>query len=229
MRNCNYYNINSLVINSSFDIWSLGVILYQLCHPRVLPLFLQIDKNDNLSDDNLVTLLNWSDEVKLKKLSAIENETAKDLLSLLLSKNPSKRPTITTIISHPFLLGKSGNTLNNDNNKKTSTTFYKNDNNSLANGYKSKTSVEKILEVFRKENEIIINEKDKEILELKNKIEIFKNKETELKSENNKIKITSIKLMNDNKVLKNIEYDLKKEIENLKKELAESLTLKNSE
>eukprot|EP01037_Dinobryon_pediforme_P047065 gene47065-60862_t len=42
--------VGLLLADSSFDIWSLGCILYQLCHPDVLPLFQEAGQDDNISE-----------------------------------------------------------------------------------------------------------------------------------------------------------------------------------
>ena len=64
-----------LTAHPSFDVWSLGCILYQMCTADVKPLF-QGGQDDNLTDDqtepdNLYALHEWSPEVKLKKLSRV--------------------------------------------------------------------------------------------------------------------------------------------------------------
>ena len=113
-----------LLAHPSFDIWSLGCVLYQMCHPGVIPLF-QGDRDDNLSHDlsrpdNLFALANWTDELKSKKLSEIRRsgadsdtdtnrvlyDRARNLLSRMLSKSPATRPSIPAILDHPFVSGK---------------------------------------------------------------------------------------------------------------------------
>lgn len=60
-----------LKAHPSFDIWSLGCILYQLCNEDVAPLF-QANRDDNVSTgdkdgDSLRALAEWSDATKKKK------------------------------------------------------------------------------------------------------------------------------------------------------------------
>lgn len=70
----NNYKNDCLLAHPSFDVWSLGCILYQLCNVEVLPLFTQVSQDDNLtnditrSDDNLQTLHDWTNEIKTKKI-----------------------------------------------------------------------------------------------------------------------------------------------------------------
>lgn len=97
-----------LVAHSSFDVWSLGCILYQLCTPDVRPLF-QGGQDDNLTDNvldhdnNLFSLAEWSDELKAHKLARAFHPLARNLLSQMLHRDPQKRPTIERVLSHTFL------------------------------------------------------------------------------------------------------------------------------
>jgi ankyrin repeat protein/serine/threonine protein kinase len=104
------YQYSPLIADPSFDVWSLGCVLYQLCSKDALPLF-AVGQDDNLSDDssvddNLLLLHEWSDHVKQKKLNFIVDPLAKNLLSLMLMKSPEKRPSLQRILSHPFISGK---------------------------------------------------------------------------------------------------------------------------
>jgi serine/threonine protein kinase len=79
-----------LMAHPSFDIWSLGCILYQLCNAEVRPLF-SAGQDDNLSDDpleedSLWTLAEWTDAVKDKKLARVPDPTARNLISQMLLK-----------------------------------------------------------------------------------------------------------------------------------------------
>ena len=47
--------------------------------------------SDKTRPDNLFVLADWPDEVKDRKLSIIEDPVARNLLSLMLVKDPSKR------------------------------------------------------------------------------------------------------------------------------------------
>lgn len=112
---------DNLTAKPSFDIWSLGCILYQLLHPRILPLF-QGGVNDRLTDDiseedNLVLLYEWTLDTKRRKLSAIRGNNvmnskypkdcawAYDLLTLMLMKDPDERIKMIDLLKHPFITG----------------------------------------------------------------------------------------------------------------------------
>jgi serine/threonine protein kinase/ankyrin repeat protein len=99
-----------LLAHPSYDIWSLGCILYQLCHPDVKPLF-SATRDDNLSpnpedDDSLRTLYDWTDSTKNTKMIQIKNKFARNLIMQMLSKDPSKRPSLQSIRNHPFMSNK---------------------------------------------------------------------------------------------------------------------------
>ena len=101
-----------LLAHPSFDVFSLGCILYQLCNKDVLPLF-QGNQDDNLrvedtgTDNDLWSLYEWSMDLKTRKLSVIDDPIARNLLSQMLHKDPHLRPTIARILAHPFLSSKS--------------------------------------------------------------------------------------------------------------------------
>lgn len=79
---CSEYEL--LSSHESFDVWSLGSILYQMCNSDVKPLF-QGGQDDNLSadiaeDDSLYRLERWDAGTKAKKLQRIPDPLAKNLL-----------------------------------------------------------------------------------------------------------------------------------------------------
>jgi serine/threonine protein kinase len=92
-----------LKAHKSFDIWSLGVVLYHLCTNETL---FHCDGQDNIDQDSLRTLYHWKPEAKAKKLSKVHNALARNLISKLLNKLPEMRPDIPQILAHPFLSGK---------------------------------------------------------------------------------------------------------------------------
>jgi serine/threonine protein kinase len=99
-----------LIAHPSFDIWSLGCVLYQLCSKDTVPLF-SVGQDDNLSDDvkredNLFILADWSKEEKEKRLQFITDPLARNLLSVMLQKDPTKRLPFSRVLTHPFISGK---------------------------------------------------------------------------------------------------------------------------
>lgn len=96
-----------LIAHPSFDVWSLGCIFYQFCSG--ISLFKEV-QDDNLSSDmedpdSMLVLAAWSDEVKTRKLSKIADPQARNFVSQMLMKDPTKRPTVERLLDHPFLTG----------------------------------------------------------------------------------------------------------------------------
>ena len=103
-------NYDLLTAHPSFDVWSLGCILYQMCTPDVKPLF-QGGQDDNLVGvrkgvDNLFALAEWSNELKADKLADVPDKLARNLLSQMLHKDPLQRPSLSRVLAHSFLSGK---------------------------------------------------------------------------------------------------------------------------
>eukprot|EP01043_Picozoa_sp_COSAG02_P022755 COSAG02_NODE_1192_length_13974_cov_16.770378_2_plen_861_part_00 len=100
----------------SFDVWSFGVILFELCSGQTL--FTQDIANDELIDDcdkaRLCAWLTISDDKLAPVLSssAVEWDNvdpqqtvsdAKNLIRWCLNGDPTARPTVTEVLSHRFL------------------------------------------------------------------------------------------------------------------------------
>ena len=68
-------------------------------------LFIANDEG-NLDEDQLRILFDWKDEFKRKHLQKIKDPHARNLVSRLLMKDPSKRPDASHALAHPFLSGK---------------------------------------------------------------------------------------------------------------------------
>jgi Protein kinase domain/TIR domain len=94
--------------NPAQDIWALGVVFYHIaCN---VPLFL-CDGDGNIGETDLRQLAEWSDHMKNEKLSRIKNPLARNLISIMLSKDPSKRPSIDKVLNHSFLAVKKANSV----------------------------------------------------------------------------------------------------------------------
>lgn len=92
-------------LTSKSDIWSVGCILYTLCTGSTL--FQCSSTRDEVSDEeNLLALYLWDNEIKARKLSKVKDIYAMNLISLMLNKDPKKRPDPSHILCHPFLSGK---------------------------------------------------------------------------------------------------------------------------
>ncbi len=101
------------------DMWSLGAVLYELFTNETL--FHGNSVSDNIDPDELPVLAAWSDEIKTKKLLKVPNISlskessskhpnfARNLLSVLLMKDPATRPrSLSHVLEHPlFRDGKS--------------------------------------------------------------------------------------------------------------------------
>ena len=99
-----------LTAHPSFDVWSLGCILYQMCTADVKPL-MQGGQDDNLVGmrkgvDNLFALAEWSPDLKADKLVDVPDKLARNLLSQMLHKDPMQRPSFARVLAHSFLSGK---------------------------------------------------------------------------------------------------------------------------
>ena len=73
---------------------------------------------DNTSESELRQLFDWSDKIKKEKLAILtNNKHARNLISLLLCKNPAKRLSSKYVLSHPFLTGKNPSRMQGDKAK----------------------------------------------------------------------------------------------------------------
>jgi len=92
-----------LPASPAHDMWSLGCVLYLLCTGATL--FLST-VSDNLSRENFFSeVFNCTEDSKQEKLSIVTNHLARNLLSLLLNKDPKARLDADHVLSHPFLTG----------------------------------------------------------------------------------------------------------------------------
>jgi serine/threonine protein kinase len=85
---------------TAIDMWSLGATLYALCAGETLFLSSVDDAIDSLQ---LTMLADWTDGLKEQRIARVHDCFARTLLNQLLHKDPSRRPSIQTVLKHPFL------------------------------------------------------------------------------------------------------------------------------
>ena len=95
---------NEFIVHESFDSWSFGVVLFQLCIGR--DLFSDLGKSDDNLKDRIDQdrLMEWNERslnAQLRKLGDDELGV-KDLLRQCLHPNPTERPSMTNILTHKF-------------------------------------------------------------------------------------------------------------------------------
>jgi serine/threonine protein kinase/Leucine-rich repeat (LRR) protein len=91
-----------LPADPAHDIWSLGAVLYMLVTNKSL---FFVDAKDDIEEADLLILRNFPKEFKRERLKRVKHTYVRNLLSLMLSKSPSKRPSVKQILAHPFLSG----------------------------------------------------------------------------------------------------------------------------
>ena len=89
--------------NPAFDMWSFGALLYLLATGETL---LKATMDDNSSQSELRFVYDWTDSTKEQKLRLVSNKHARNLISLLLCKDPTRRLRAKYVLTHPFLTGK---------------------------------------------------------------------------------------------------------------------------
>jgi ankyrin repeat protein/serine/threonine protein kinase len=88
-----------LSAHSSFDVWSLGAVLYQMCTGY----FLFPSSHDDIDQHQRKLLHHWETGLKREKLDKITNLQARNLLSRMLTKEADARPSLASILLHPYV------------------------------------------------------------------------------------------------------------------------------
>jgi serine/threonine protein kinase len=101
----------ALTADSSFDMWSLGALLYLLITGQTL---FNNNTEDDLNNRDLLRLCRWNIDDLEDALDNVHNRRGKhqplgrDLLEKLLQPEASKRPTsFKRVLDHPFFTGES--------------------------------------------------------------------------------------------------------------------------
>jgi serine/threonine protein kinase len=113
---------NYLLAHPSYDLWSAGILFFYLASGG-LPF--AVNNYDCISSEaELINLFHWTDDYKSQKIQSVMNHIQSslelssshltsttliqvhNLLTLLLQKLPSKRPSIGQTLQHPFFTKK---------------------------------------------------------------------------------------------------------------------------
>ena len=89
--------------SASIDIWSVGIMLYQLATGQSL---VKIDRNDDIvSGEGYHTIYTWDDGICELRLKDVNDLTLRDLLSCMLRRDPEKRLSCSDLLNRPFFIG----------------------------------------------------------------------------------------------------------------------------
>ena len=98
-----------LLAAPAHDMWSLGCVLYLLCTGTTL--FQSSVCDDLMFERDVNDVWEWTEATRRSKLEQVKDYLARNLLSLLLMKNPLSRLDAAHVLSHPFLTGITGTRL----------------------------------------------------------------------------------------------------------------------
>jgi len=111
------YKINSLPYDlveasKSVDVWSLGILLYKLCTDKELVAITR--DNDYVSGGGFNYIYTWDDKIAKIKLRDIEDPLARNLISKLLIKDPTKRATVKDLLNNDPFFKNQNNSINSN-------------------------------------------------------------------------------------------------------------------
>jgi serine/threonine protein kinase len=86
--------------SESLDLWSVGILAYLLCAAK--PLVSSTRDDDFESGNAMSVIATWGREKMKKKLQAVPDDVARDLIQTLLQPDPSDRRTVDDALKHPF-------------------------------------------------------------------------------------------------------------------------------
>ena len=94
------YSSELVLASASVDIWSVGVMLYQLATAQSM---VKTDRNDDIaSGEGYHAIYTWSETACQSRLQAVKDLALRDLISKMLSRDPEQRLSCGELLNHPF-------------------------------------------------------------------------------------------------------------------------------
>ena len=202
--------MNNQPYNQSIDIWSLGILLYEMLHGY--PPFKNIDKNKKFNFEELRKKV-IKEDFEIDMNLHLSDECI-DLIYQLLDNDSNQRIKIDEILFHPWIkkyekkyLQETMN-LNDENKIEKNMSVIEKDNNNIKIEYKEEKKIDESEEKKINENEEKkINESEEKKINESNEKKINESNEKKI-NENNEKKINerdekNINILNNNKIEKN--------------------------